>query len=847
MGCAGAGVKGSASAQFLGYRGRVGLRRVVPFGRPALTRRRDLAAARPLAVGATRARGEPAWHRRARRARGDARALARVAAARHLLRGHHSAQRGGAVDHLAAAPAAMPHGGGGGGLQRGQQGEDDAQLVSVAQLRRLLGIGDVAIGGGRGSARAGTGGGGGGGGGRRASQPRRGRQAQAAGGGDAPPSQRGGDWACGGCSFATNFSWRARCFRCGKPRGRNGDGAPAATTAVATTARAAQARAATCGGPIGAGGSRPLLSSFSTRAAAAAAGAPTYRPPGASVAGRAAAAAADASAHAADGGRPRAASHVASMPTPAAVSGGASVGNGADVAASSRAPPAVAASVEARGGADAAQRAPRWADDDVPWDRRCMDEDSDGYQEADAAYDDRAGDDAYAEDGRAQEAAPSPEQLREAWHAEVRAVKALEAQGCHAGSAALAAARKARDDAEAQWRCAIGTKPVSVRMGRAQQRLDKAARMLERCRLDLEAYDDEVEKRRAELRRRVDDAEERYRARSAQLDDLHAEAGELAAGSAAAHASRRANEDVCDMVAAELQAIADTLCEGSDTRGRVNLLLAKMASACGDGGPRPQSYHIGGDDGDCDDDQMEGIDGYCTGGSGGGWKEDAHGRWNRRSSATSVGEATDAGGDGWLRPRRTFRQPASQPRAGAGSAGGAAAPGGTPVAGHGAGQAAAGATATAAAAATASAGAATTVSSDACKLGETPASGRKREGEGTEEAQPPKSHRGDDVLQDAPAMAAADDESRARQLQHEQAIAIWAAQNAQSMFGDDTSRAIVGQLYAHKVHLAEQRAKAVGLPPKDAAGKSLIDMEPEELTAWVQGVLEPYEKDAKEL
>ncbi len=36
---------------------------------------------------------EPAWHRRQRRVRGQARAIVRVAAARDLLNGHHSAQR----------------------------------------------------------------------------------------------------------------------------------------------------------------------------------------------------------------------------------------------------------------------------------------------------------------------------------------------------------------------------------------------------------------------------------------------------------------------------------------------------------------------------------------------------------------------------------------------------------------------------------------------------------------------------------------------------------------------------------------------------------------------------------
>jgi hypothetical protein len=65
----------------------------------------------------------------------------------------------------------------------------------------------------------------------------------------------------------------------------------------------------------------------------------------------------------------------------------------------------------------------------------------------DAADADREEDDADGEEGDG--AWASPEDLRQAWLAECRAVKALEAQGRHEGSAALAAATEARDAAEA--------------------------------------------------------------------------------------------------------------------------------------------------------------------------------------------------------------------------------------------------------------------------------------------------------------------------------------------------------------------------------------------------------------
>jgi hypothetical protein len=90
-----------------------------------------------------------------------------------------------------------------------------------------------------------------------------------------------------------------------------------------------------------------------------------------------------------------------------------------------------------------------------------------------------------------------------------------------------------------------------------------------------------------------------------------------------------------------------------------------------------------------------------------------------------------------------------------------------------------------------------------------------------------------------------DDTARAQKLQQEQQIAIWAARNAQSMFGDAASRASAGQLYAHKVQLVEKRANEIGLAPQ-VEGKHLIDLAPEEFTAWVNDVLVPAEKEARE-
>ncbi len=138
-------------------------------------RHRQPAAARragsAVAATAPQRAGEPAWHRRARRRRGDARALLRVAAASQLLDTHHSRQNGARL-----AGAAMPNGAA------------------------------------RGKGAGGSGGGGGNGG---------------KGTGGEGSGQDGGRWTCRICRLSDNFSWRTRCRGCEAYRVR-GEGGPLA-------------------------------------------------------------------------------------------------------------------------------------------------------------------------------------------------------------------------------------------------------------------------------------------------------------------------------------------------------------------------------------------------------------------------------------------------------------------------------------------------------------------------------------------------------------------------------------------------------------------------------------------
>ncbi len=135
----------------------------------------------PATRGATRAPGEPAWHRRARRARAEARVVLRLDAARNRLASHHSAPHSN-----------MLRRGGGGGIGGG------GNVRAARQL--LLQLLDGAIASDGQGNRRGFGGG-------------------ARGGGRAGPGARPreGEWSCP-CGFGTNRPYRDACFACGRPR-----------------------------------------------------------------------------------------------------------------------------------------------------------------------------------------------------------------------------------------------------------------------------------------------------------------------------------------------------------------------------------------------------------------------------------------------------------------------------------------------------------------------------------------------------------------------------------------------------------------------------------------------------
>ncbi len=468
----------------------------------------------------------------------------------------------------------------------------------------------------------------------------------------------------------------------------------------------------------------------------------------------------------------------------------------------------------------------RWADETPPCDRMQEDDDS-AYADDDACWEEDADEGAEEyEASNAWEHQPSVEELKARWLHECRAVKTLEKveKGTDAPSAALSAARGARDAAEQEWRDRLAPKPVSLRLGYAQRKLDKAQRALDKASQDLQQFEDEVKLRRDQLWEAVATAEGRRDARQEELDALHREAGELAGDRDRAKSHSGGNK-VSDMVAKELQAIVELLEEGSEARGRANLLIARVATTTECEEHERFCIHTDAEDARSDADEGYQLVTRRTRGSQRNhakgeankeyiWGADAQGRWSRRKGAKD-GDAREA--------------TAATGKDGMGKGGDGAA------------------------AASSNAPQDTRTPGLSASAHQPPAAndarGRKnaREEDGPQHSHPcGKSHRGEDDMRDVSVEADGDDAARAAQLKLEQDAAVAAAKEAGATFGDNASIQIAGQLYARKVQQVADRARAAGVEPV-SDGRALIELAPHDLNDWIKTVLNPAEKEAAEV
>ncbi len=520
--------------------------------------------------------------------------------------------RRGLEELLAKFAHAEAGGGRGGGGREGSRGRD-------ASRRGASGAGAAA------------GGGGGGGSGRGGS-----RGASAA---SARPPQPG-DWTCR-CGFQPNFARRRTCYSCGKPRPAVGG--------------QAKGGAGSLSGPIGADGLRPLLGGRGGTPAGGTAVAqrpPSFRVPGVSVAARA-----------------QAATAATATPAPAAASRDT-----------------VAAAADGLGEATGVRT------------RRGVEVDEDGFQTVQrrwrpngaaaadgagggggggesctgtfVAHGDGAGADAAEAEVVEDEAAPDPSDLRRAWQTEIALVKGLARQGLQPEHPAMRAAVQARDEAEDRWRAAKDPTPISLRLSRAQAKVDAAVNRQAEARAALLDLEKEFADRKKELVAKLEEARDRVRERRQQLEAVQVEAGADAPQRRPDNggAIRQVHGALANEVAPTIAALVEHLDTGSQAWSALNGVLSTLATSQqllqGAIGPAQtaQSFDIG----DCNDDAggEDGAMSQCGSaewseshelaedGIGGGGYEGGQGGWGSRSVRQNdpAGDQNMGSGSWWDGP-----------------------------------------------------------------------------------------------------------------------------------------------------------------------------------------------------
>ncbi len=432
------------------------------------------------------------------------------------------------------------------------------------------------------------------------------------------------------------------------------------------------------------------------------------------------------------------------------------------------------------GGADTVMDSrPRWSD---------ADSDDGMYAEDDLEEGD------HADDGHRDDDEPDPQRLRSIFEAHARAVRDLEKRSKADGGVedpALRTLRDARDEAERVWRNAKAPVPLSVRMGRAQAKLEKATAAVSKARYAIEEFDEWVDQRRAELVQKAEEARQWYLWRDQQMDALHAEAAEKNNGKTNGGGGLGGRGvDMSGRIIGDWLPQVQALLEHVQGNPEIEERLSALAAGMQDAGQELQQTK--GDSAECFDiGDGEAETWGCAGGGPGSnapaaagntkggttaWRPEGTGRWARADTAREA--------------RRTD---------GTDSIGGAA-------------SAAAEATA-ATAPGNASAGnkrGADEPADDDAKS----AVRQKTEAEAREEA----------------------DRRKAAELLQQQGAAIAAQQASHEAgeggFGSQAAQSAAAQQFLKDVCTAVERARHLGIEPK-ADGKELVELSPMELTQWV--------------
>ncbi len=410
-----------------------------------------------------------------------------------------------------------------------------------------------------------------------------------------------------------------------------------------------------------------------------------------------------------------------------------------------------------------------------------------------------------AEERQARDEDDDGQRLRTKYEAYAKAVRDMEKK-THGGAEnpALDTLREARDQAEAAWREAKTPAPLPIRMGRAQTKLDKAEAALTRARHAVDDFDEWADAQRKALLQRVDDADQWYRWRQHQMDELHEEASERVhnkAGTTGADTGRNAavSERIMGGWLPALQDLLEHVQGNPEIEEKLASITADMQNAgqelaAGQTGTAEQ-YDIGDDDhrqrsaerGNTHDAQGDSsaIGRGAPRATNAGWRPEGPGRWARtrgdgeRDNATNAGLADNCVGGHDETPHAVTAEAA-------GSANQAA---------------------TAA-----------------------PTGNKRGAADPPAEAKEPVRQKTDTEAREEM------DRRRAAELLQQQQHAIAAQQASHDAgaggFGSETAQSVAAQHFLAQVCKAVEQARTMGIEPRSGT-KQLVELTPMELKQWV--------------
>ncbi len=186
-------------------------------------------------------------------------------------------------------------------------------------------------------------------------------------------------------------------------------------------------------------------------------------------------------------------------------------------------------------------------------------------------------------DGEAEDV-PTPAQLRRRWQEEIAVVKHLGQQGLPADHPALVAACQARDSAERAWREAKDPTPLSVRLSRAQAKVDRAIALQADTRSAMQKLEAEYKAQLAVLEEKMAEDRDRVQLRRQQLEEVQAEAGAGVGAGDGGHragmaAAQKVHSAMCNEMAPAIAALVEQVDSDSPAWQILNGLLCQLATS----------------------------------------------------------------------------------------------------------------------------------------------------------------------------------------------------------------------------------------------------------------------------